>query len=1161
MRHVERACELTTRRGIGDRVRPIDWDVRSTGRVPYTADLVASATATGRPPLHGAVLRSPHPFAEIRGIDTAAARALPGVHAVLTMADFAPGIRYVHRGGPLSDRPPLADGVVRHVGQEVAAVAAETPEIARAALRAIRVRYRPRRAPLTVQASRLPSARRLHPRTSPEPNVSMLLEGRWGDPGAADAAVTVTGRFTYPSVAHACMEPNTTLASWDAEREVVELWTSTQAPWFIAKEVAHLMGLRHDQVVCREVAVGGGFGSKSKASEHEVLAAALARAAGRPVLVELDRAEEFGANKPRHRFETVLRTSADADGVLREFDADVLVDNGSYNHMGTSVLRVGLITLGSMYRPDGVRFTARLVDTATQPGGQFRGYGTPQVSLAMESQVDEIAERLGIDPVELRLRNLPPEHATTLCGYRVTTNRLGDCLVAVRDALDWDRARAGRRADRGWGVAAGAHGSGAYAYEMANRSDAAVDLFADGRVRVRHGSADAGTGQNTILAQIAAFELGVDLADVSVLSTDGEQTPFELGAWSSRGTHMTGSSVGQAARELADRLRGLAAAKLGTDDVRLRGGSAVAPDGTSVALGDLVPLAEDSRPDPDGALVLPHETSYRLEGTEMLSPEKSTANLSPTYAFAAHGAVVDVDRLTGQIRVVDYVAAHDVGTAINPTAVEGQIVGGAAMGIGAALGEELVREGGRVVNAGFLHYALPRNADLPSIRPIIVPGHDEAGPYGAKSVGEMSIIPPGAAIANAVHDAVGVRLRELPLTPDKVLCALRRHEGWPARRHRIWRRPARWWIAAIRAAYPLGLHRLLHALGSRFGPAARARRRIADPPEPEIHVPKTLAEATALLAAPGAAPLGGATDALVERRAEPRPAPVLVSVASVTEMRRITRDDAGLRIGAAVPLADLAAHPDVPPVVAEAIATIASPQVRNAATVGGNLVQAKRCWFFRNGFDCYKRNGPLSPCYAVTGDHRFQHAVVDGHRCQAVTPSDLSTVFLALDAAVEIDSGEIDSGETDRGRTVPVSAFYTGPGETVLRRGELVTAVTVPTSALVRASAFTKLALYTGDFATASAALSVDRAPGGTWRDVRLVLGAIAPVPWRLTAVEDALRGTAPDAASVRRHVDAVLDAHAHPLAHNAWKLDAATGLVVRAVEALAAQQRMKEQR
>jgi CO/xanthine dehydrogenase Mo-binding subunit/CO/xanthine dehydrogenase FAD-binding subunit len=1147
---------------LGTRVRPIDWDARSAGRVPYAADLVAAATAAGRPPLHGAILRSPHPYAEIRSIDTAPARALPGVHTVVTAADFAPGIRYIHRGGPLSDRPPLADGVVRHVGQEVAAVAADSPEIARAALRAIRVRYRVRRAPLTVQEARQPGARMLHVRDTPEPNVSMLLEGQWGDPdaGTASSMVTVAGRFTYPSVAHACMEPNTTLASWDPELEVLELWTSTQAPWFIAKEVAHLLGLRHEQVVCREVAVGGGFGSKSKASEHEVLAAALARAAGRPVLIELSRAEEFGTNKPRHRFETLLRTSADADGVLRAFDADVLVDNGAYNHMGTSVLRVGLITLGSMYRPDGVRFTARLVDTATQPGGQFRGYGTPQVSLAMESQLDEIAERLGIDPIALRLRNLPPEHSTALCGYRVGTNRLGDCLVAVRDALDWDRARAERPAARedvarGWGVAAGTHGSGAYAYEMAIRSDAALDLFADGRVRVRHGSTDAGTGQNTILAQIAAHELAVDLTDVSVLSTDGEHTPFELGAWSSRGTHMTGSSVGQAARELAAHLRALAAVKLGTAAavVRLRGGSAVAPGGASVPLGDLVPLAEDSRPDPvpgngEPALVLSHESSYRLEGTEMLRPDRSTANLSPTYAFAAHGAVVDVDRLTGRVRVVDYVAAHDVGRALNPTAVEGQIVGGAVMGLGAALGEELVREGGRVVNTSFLDYALPRNADLPSIRPIVVPGHDEAGPYGAKSVGEMSIIPPGAAVANAVHDAIGVRLRELPLTPDKVLGALRAQERWPARHHRIWRRPDRWWIAAVRAAYPLGLHRVLHALGSRFGPAAGARRRMSGRPEPEVHAPGTLAEATALLAGiPGTAPLGGATDALVERGTEPRPAPVLVSVAAVTELRRITGDGTGLRIGAAVPLADLAAHMDMPRALTEAVATIASPQVRNAATVGGNLVQAKRCWFFRNGFDCYKRNGPLSPCYAVTGDHRFHHAVVDGHRCQAVTPSDLATVLLALDADIEMAHGA-------RRRSVPMSAFYTGPGETVLRAGELVTAVTMPAAALARASTFTKLALYTGDFATASVALSVDRTPDGTWRDARLALGAIAPVPWRLTAVEDALRGTTPDAAAVRRHVDAVLDAHAHPLPHNAWKLDAASGLVARAVEALATQ-------
>ncbi|GLY42915.1 nicotinate dehydrogenase medium molybdopterin subunit [Amycolatopsis sp. NBRC 101858] len=279
-------------------------------------------------------------------------------------------------------------------------------------------------------------------------------------------------------------------------------------------------------------------------------------------------------------------------------------------------------------------------------------------------------------------------------------------------------------------------------------------------MRVRHGSGDAGTGQNTILAQIAAHELGVHLADVEVLSMDSEKTPFELGAWSSRGTHMTGSSVGQAAREFAERLRALAAEKLGVAaaEVTLAGGQAVGGD-EAVDLGDLVTLSGES--------LLSHETSYVLEGTEPLSPDKDTANLSPSYAFAAHGVTVEVDRRTGAVRVTDYVAAHDVGTAINPIAVEGQIIGGTAMGIGAALGEELIREGGRIVNDTYLHYALPRNADLPSIRAVIVNGNDKNGPYGAKSVGEMSIIPPGAAIANAVSDAIGVRIRELPITPDK----------------------------------------------------------------------------------------------------------------------------------------------------------------------------------------------------------------------------------------------------------------------------------------------------------------------------------------------------------------------------------------------------------
>jgi CO/xanthine dehydrogenase Mo-binding subunit/CO/xanthine dehydrogenase FAD-binding subunit len=1118
---------------IGKRVRAIDWEARTLGRVRYAADL------PGPPHLHAAIRRSPHPFAEIRSIDTRAAERLAGVRAIITIEDFEPGVRYIHRGPPLSDRPPLADGLVRHVGQEVAAVAADTLTQAQAACALIDVRYRRRRAALDVHSALRAGAPTLHERVTSESNVAVRWNSTWGDPEAGEqrASVMVDGRFVYPSVAHACMEPNITLAAWDEERQILELWTSTQAPWFIAKELSHLLGLEHDQVICREVAVGGGFGSKSKASEHEVLAAALACKAGRPVLLAFDREQEFAANKPRHRFETRLRTGADASGRITFSDAEILVDNGSYNHTGSSVLRVGVITLGSMYRLDGVRFDARLVDTATQPGGQFRGYGTPQVSLAFESQVDELAHELGIDPIEFRLRNAAEPHTTTLCGYRVTTSALADCLTAVRDELGWADRERRRVPGRGWGVAAGMHGSGAYAYEFANRSDAAIDVYEDGHVRVRYGGADAGTGQSTILAQIVADELGVPLQRIEVLSTDGEQTPFELGAWSSRATHMTGFSVGQAAREMAEKLRELARSQLAAERIELHDGAIVTETG-SIGLGELVRRSEATV---DGAYS--HETSYLLDGTEMITPGIDTANLSPTYAFAAHGAEVEVDTRTGNVRIRDYVAAHDVGRAVNPTFVEGQIVGGAAMGIGGALGEELVREGGRVVNSAYVNYALPRSSDLPSIRPVIVEAYDPAGPYGAKSVGEMAIVPPGAAIANAVYDAVGVRIRELPITPDKVLTALARKAG---RSHNfaLWRRPSRWWVAFVRAAYSRGLHALLHRYGARLG------RRV--PPDGRLHeieqlvTPTTVAHASDALRAGGAA-VGGGTDVITELRLHTRVPRTLVSLRALEGIDAVAvNHDGALAIGAGVTLARLIDRLDELELLEglrEAARTIASPQIRNNATVGGNLAQTKRCWFFRNGFACYKRSGPTNPCYAVLGDHRFQHAPIGAHRCQAVTPSDLATALVAYDAEVVL-------AHADGRRVVALADFYRGPGETVLRSGELIFAVRISAEAQRRRAVYEKLALVAGDFAIVAVALTAAIGPGGAG-DVRLVLGAMAPTPLRLRGAEATIASGVCSSARLRDEVDRELDRIAHPLPGNGWKLDAAAGLVQTAAERL----------
>jgi CO/xanthine dehydrogenase Mo-binding subunit/CO/xanthine dehydrogenase FAD-binding subunit len=1076
---------------VGKRVRPIGWEGRTSGTEAYAGDLPMEGVLVGR------ILRSPHPHAEITNLDASRARAMPGVRAVITAADFPSGARYIHSGGDKSDRAPLAERVVRYVGEEVAAVAADTEEQADRALAAIVVTYRRLRAPLTLHEALAPGAAELHERKQGEPNVSLHDRGSWGDVelGRREGAVSARGTYFYPRVAHAVMEQNICIARWDAERERFELWTSTQAPHFVVNELAHVFGLRREQVICREVAVGGGFGSKSKVSEHEALAAALARASGRTVKIALTREEEFADTKPRHAFRVDFEARADRSGRIRLFEARIDVDNGAYNHFGPSVMHVGVKTLGSIYMPDGAAWDARLVDTALTPGGQFRGYGSPQTSFAQESAVDELAEAVGVDPLEFRVRNANKPGTVALCGARLTTARLDDCLVAVRDAIGWDEKKRNRKKDRGVGVAAAMHGSGSYAIPGSNTSMAAIDLYADGHARVRFGGADAGTGQRTILAQIAAEELGLPYERVDVLSIDSERTPIDQGAWSSRGTHMTGHAVRKAARELRDRLRA----------------------------GERVPASG----------VLTHESSFTDEVMEPPGASK-TPNFSASYTFAAHAAEVEVDRATGRVRVLDYVAAHDIGRAINPTMVEGQIIGGVAMGLGAALGEELIYEAGRPVNPAYLSYPLPRAADLPRIRPILIEDPDPNGPYGAKSIGELGVIPAAPAVANAIYDAIGVRIRELPITPDKILQALAEKERKPKRRHRIWSRPDRWEIELIRRAYPLGLHWVLDRIGTRFA------KRVARRPIESVDSPRSLDAALAGLG-PDAAPLGGGTDLLLQRRQDLVAPARIVALGQIADLGHIARAaDGALEIGAGVTLAQLVREiAQQAPVVAEAAASIASTQVRAVATVGGNLVQAKRCWFFRNGFECYKRGGNTCPCYAVQGDHRFYHAAIDAHRCQAVTPSDLATVFAALDAEVVIAGG---TGE----RVVPIGGFYTGPGETVLCEGELVTKVRLPRASLARRAAFEKLGLWQGDFAVVSAAVAAEVDGDGRWGDVRVVLGAIAPTPWRARRTEAALEGRAVTEGDLRRALDDELDRVGHPLERNAWKLDAALGLTTR---------------
>ena len=1107
---------------LGHPVPQIDWRKLTSGGANYTADLSFPGLLTAK------VLRSPYPYAHIASIDVTWAERMPGVHAVITIADFKPGARYEHEGA--RDRPPLADGLVRFVGQEVAAVAAETAQLAAAAVDAIDIVYKPRPAPLTIAAALRRDSLKLHQRRESLRNVSRILRRRWGNAERLAGVVRVEGRFMFGRQTHACMEPNSVVALWNQDEGRLHLWASTQSPIFIRDEVAHLLDLRLDQVVCHEVFVGGGFGSKSRISEHEVIAGALARKAGRPVRLVLDRSEEFETTKSRHPFHMRMALLADADGRLRGIDGSFDVENGAYDHSGVSVVGAGLKGLGLIYRPDGIALEARLIDTAILPGGQFRGYGTTQAMFALECLMDDLAHRLQRDPIDVRIQNAALDGNVSLVGAQQLSVRLQACLATARREINWDQLRAMRPAGQGVGVASGVHTSGSYAErDDANRSDAAIDLHADGRVRLRFGGADSGTGQRTVLAQIVADELSLPMDAVDVLMMDTEKAPFDLGAWSSRGTHYSGHAVRQAAEAARAKLFAIASGRVGGGALAMAGGAVCAGEG-SVSIAQLVGLSNETV---DGVLTV--ETSFVDTNVVRPNPQTGFGNMSASYNFAAHAAHVRVDVRTGEVKILDYVAVHDAGKVLNPLALQGQIAGGALMGIGAALGEQMIFEQGKLANSGYIYYALPRAGDAPPIRPFFVDSFDPRGPYGAKAVGELGINPPVAAISNAVFDAIGIRIAELPITPDKIITALAARDQ-RQRSFRLWRRPDRWWIALVRWLYPRGLFALLHAQ-RRHRPS-----RVAAPDVDELAMPATLPEALRLLAG-GMAPLGGGTDILPRRDQGLAPARRLLSVVDVPERNAVTTaPDGGLVIGAAVTLARLCDPALTHPLLAAAATSVASPQIRNVATLAGNLVQDKRCWFYRGGFECFKRAGPTAPCYAITGDHRFYHAAIGGRRCQAVTPSDMATALIALDAELLLCS-------TRHERRVAASSFYTGPGETVLADDELVVVATISAAARRRRGVFEKMGLWDGDFAIVSAALTAEIDASGQWHDLRIVCGGIAPVPWRAVATENSLRGTVVTPQALRRAIDLEIDAKAHPLARNAWKLDALAGLCERAVE------------
>ena len=758
---------------LGGRHRKADGHRKATGAAIYTDDIDLPRM------LHGKLLRSPHAHAIIKSIDTRRAEALDGVVAVLT-GDALP-TRYGVIPWTM-DEQALCTDRVRFVGDEVAAVAALDEETAQRALDLIEVDYEVLPAVMDPFTALDPEAPELFPGRK-RGNLTKRVKLAFGDvdQALADAAVVVEGDYLFEGTAHAPIEPHAVVAEYDA-RGLLTLTSSTQIPHYVHRAVAHVLDLPTDRVRVIQPALGGAFGGKSDPFGHEMVAAKLAMVTGRPVKFLLNREETFFTHRGRHPMHMKMSLGANAEGRLTALDSDILIDGGAYTSFGlvTTYYSGQLLTAPTGFGT--YRFDASRVFTNKPPCGPKRGHGSVQPRFAFEIQVDKVAAALEMDPIELRRVNDVGPHTETINGQRITSNGFLECLRVVEEASDWKQRYGKLPYGRGLGVAGSTYISGtAYPVYPNEMPQAGVQICLDrsGRVHVMCGASDIGQGSDTMLALIAAEELGVSPARVHITSADTDLSPVDLGAYSSRVTFMAGNACRIAAQTLGHRVRMAVASLLEVSAAEIMHGDgrwfwALDPErGMTAAEAFVAAEAEFGTMGATGG--------YRTDKTLGGDYRGGTIGASPAYSFTAHIAQVRVDIETGFIHVEKIWAAHDCGFAINPTLVEGQIAGSVYMGWSEAVMEEQAfayggPNPGLLRGPNLLDYRISTAVETPEINAYVVESQDPNGPYGAKEAGEGPLHPILPAIANAVYDAVGIRLDRLPFHPATVLAALRDRE-------------------------------------------------------------------------------------------------------------------------------------------------------------------------------------------------------------------------------------------------------------------------------------------------------------------------------------------------------------------------------------------------
>jgi CO/xanthine dehydrogenase Mo-binding subunit len=735
---------------IGAPVPRAEGPDKVTGRAIYTSDVALPGM------LFAKILRSPYPHARMLGIDDSAAREMPGVRAVVT-GQHVPGL-FV--GKVMRDMPVLCWDRVRFIGDRVAAVAAESEAAAEAAIAAIRVEYEELPAvfhPLEAMEPRAPlihediAAYEGAPRDKLATDVhngqTRLVYGK-GDVerGFSSADRVFQHEFRVPSRHQGYIEPHVNLVSIDEDGRV-QLWSSSKAPFRARTQLAKAVGLPEEEILVHVVNVGGDFGGKGDSVDAPI-AYLLAKEAGRPVKLLTTYSEDLATSNPSHPTVIKIRSGVTHDGRLVARSVHTYHACGAYAALKPNAMLSVWHHVGGAYRVPHAEFEFLQVYTNTTPGGYFRAPGAHQHTFALESHTDLIAAELGMDPAEFRLLNMIEEGEEDGAGNHLRGIKARDVLRAAHDAVDWNGTRPGPNRGRGIGLFGRLIGGGP--------AGAVLTAEVDGSLTVLVPTFDQGVGTHTIVQQVAAADMGLPLDRVRVVVGDTDVAPYDDGPRASRVTYTEGQAVLKACADLRARLGEPAAQLLDCveRDVVYRDG-VFSAEGREAALGKVAARADDGQ----GATVRVQLDSPLIEDV--------------TY-FCAQIAEVEVDPATGQVRVERMVTAHDVGTIINPITHQGQIDGGVATGIGLALMEELIMEGGRITNAHLGEYKLPTVCDMPPVETVLVHSGGGTGPFEAKAIGEMANNSPPAAVANAVADAVGARLFELPITAERVLNAIPR---------------------------------------------------------------------------------------------------------------------------------------------------------------------------------------------------------------------------------------------------------------------------------------------------------------------------------------------------------------------------------------------------